>query len=1006
MPHSAPTGIPGRVPHAGAGAHAAPDPPDGPGMRDAPEAGDRTARHALVRTTVLPYPAETAPAAAVRALLARLTALAAEDGALRAALSDDLFAARAGHGEDFHRRVVLPLRRALHNGRTPRPALLDRLDDLPVRVPRLADWLALRERRARLLDELADAVPPALGAERAALAALCRSPAFTRAVALTSADLLRAVTRTGGAADHGGTGRRARKEEAAVLRHALRAGTKTSPLSWFTAVGWTAGPPAAGGPPQPPTGAVPLAATVRESRALVATVRESRALVAALTAALLDEPRRRRAVPHRLTSSARVVDGRARYARAETLFAGGRYLVTREDEVEVAARPALAALAAALETGPLPLGPLTARLADGLGRAADDPAVAGFVDRLAAAGLLVPADPVDPQHATPLEALADWLHQWPEDAPVAARVARLAHDTRGFTAAPAAERPALLAALARRWHELLAGAGRPVPADAAPLTVLSEDVTAPALLPASRPSGPPSTRRRTSGAPYEEQDHLPAGYDPPGPADRAALAELSALAELFDLGHVMRRAARDRFVARYGPGGTCRDPWDFGADTAAAWEDAGRLAGRPSDDPGLSGDLRGLALLREEFVSLAHTAARPGDDPAGVPADEVVLPAGQVRALAARLPDWTAARPLDYAYFLQRDPDARLLCVNHVYGGWGRFTSRFLDALPPAAAAAVADRIRHGLGEGVRAAQIRPVGGFNANLHPLLLADEIGPDRRWTSLAETDVALVHDPDDDQLRFRVRSSGDPIDVLYLGFLAPVMLPRRLGPFLADHPEGVVDFSPLLPRHTVAAPGGRVVRTPRLRHRHLVLARRRWHLDAGVLEALRADLSAADGEVPAEPVARWRALLHLPEQLFLHPAPAAPSGHAVDDFVTRLRAPKPQGLDLGNALHLRCLAGWLARHPRGVVLEEALPSFGGRPRPGRAVELVAETYRPARARTTGRTAPRAERAGAGRRPADPPPASAGPPPASAATLPAARTGPRTAAVLPPPRRGGTR
>ncbi|MFJ9718990.1 lantibiotic dehydratase [Streptomyces sp. NPDC101213] len=946
MPYPAPPAAPVRVPPpgradqaaargpAGPYDHADPagphDPADPAGPDDPADPYDRTAPYALVRTTVLPHPAETAPSAEVRTLLARLTALAAQDAALRAALSDDLFAARAAHDEDFHRRVVLPLRRALHNGREPRPALLDRLGTLPERVPRLADWLAVRALRARLLDELGTAVPPALAAERAALAGLCRSPAFPRAIALTSADLLRAVHRAG----RGETGRRARKEEPSVLRHALRASTKTSPLSWFTAVGWAAGP-AGTTTSAPEPGPAP-------THSLTPVVKENRTLVTALTAALLDEPRRRGALPHRMTSTARAADGRVRLARTEALFAGGRYLVSREDEVELAARPALDVLAAALTDRPLTLGTLTARLAADLGRTADDSAVAGFVDRLADSGLLVPAEPVDPQHPAPLLALADWLRQWPADAALADRIVTLARDTGRFSTAPAAERPALLAALADRWHELLADTGRPVAPDAAPLTVLTEDVVAPAPLPPHHPPASPGGDGRTTGPPYEDR---PAGYDPLTPADRAALTELTPLAELFDLGHMMSRVARDRFVARYGEGGTCRDPWDFGAATAAAWEESGRLAGRRSDDPELPSGLVRLVRLREEFAALAREAAGP----AGDTAPEIVLPAGHLRALAARLPDWTAARPLSYSHFVQRAHDGESLCVNHVYGGWGRFTSRFLDALPASAAAEIGERIRRGLGAGARAAQIRPVGGFNANLHPLLLAEEIGPDRGRTALAEADLDLVHDPATDRLRFRVRETGDPLDVLYLGFLAPVMLPGRLGPFLSDHPEGVVDFRPLLPRHAVAAPGGQVVRTPRLRHRHLVLARRRWYLGPGVLDALRADLAAEEREVPAAAVARWRALLDLPEQLFLHPVPRPPAGHAVDDFVARLRLPKPQALDLGNVLHLRCLGSWLARRSGGVVLEEALPAFGGRDRPARAVESVIETYRPARRRT---------------------------------------------------------
>ncbi|MFE4480758.1 MULTISPECIES: lantibiotic dehydratase [Streptomycetaceae] len=865
-----------------------PSPAPSPVNAPAPAPAAYTARHALVRSTVLARPAQSAASAGARALLGGLTAAEAAAEALRPALCDDLYASRAGHDEEFHRRVVLPLRRDLHNGRPPRAALLDRLGDLPRRVPRLAEWLELRRLRARLLAALADAVPPALAAERASLAGICREPAFTRAVALTSADLLRAVAHTAGAT--GEPRGRARKEEAAVLRHALRATAKTSPLSWFTAVGWTSDVTAED------------AEAEEAADGPRAVVRENRALVAALVQALLDDPRRSRTLPHRMTSAARVADGRARYARAEVVFAGGRYLVTREEEVELAARPELALLASLAATPDRP-DRLAARLAEALGRPGDDPAAHRFVGRLLTARLLVPAEPVDPQDRRPLRSLADWLRQWPEDAALAERLDQLDLATGSLVATPGEHRPALLASLADHWRRLLADAGRPVPDEAAPLSVLSEDVHTPAA-PCPRLSA----------------------------ADRTVLAELTALAELFDHGHLMRRAARDRFVARYGVGGVCDAPWDFGAEAADAWADTGL----PDE----------LALLRQEF---AHLPELDG---------ELVLPAERVSALAARLPHWTAARPLSYSWFLQRDPVDGLVCVNHVYGGWGRFTSRFLDGLPPRAAAEVARQLRSGLGAGARAAQVRPVGGFNANLHPRLLADEIGPDRRWTGLAEADLDLVHDPADDQLRLRLRATGELLDVLYLGFLAPVMLPRRLGPLLADHPNGVVDFRPLLPRTTLAAPGGSVLRTPRLRHRHVVLARRRWQLPAGVLDALRAELAADQGPdgVPAATVARWRARLGLPEQLFLHPAPATADGAGTpaDAFVAHLRAPKPQPVDLGNPLHLRHLAKWLTRHPRGAVLEEALPGIAGQREPTRAVELVVETYRPGRDSAAGAAA----------------------------------------------------
>ncbi|MEU9133129.1 lantibiotic dehydratase [Kitasatospora sp. NPDC048540] len=886
-----------------AAASAAPADPDGYGY------AVRSAPYALVRATVLRYPAQSRPAAAFRARLSELADLEAVAAASAPELCDALYAARAGHSPAFHRDVVLPLRRALHNGREPRPALLERLGDLPARVPQLGAWLALRARRAALLADLdartgsADGTTPAaLAAERTALAALCLEPALARAVALTSGDLLRAVERTGrGAGD-----RRARKEEPGVLRYALRASTKTSPLSWFTAVGW--------GPAEGTADAG--AGDGFEADGLRTVVRANRTLVSALTEALLDAPHRRAGLPHRMTSTARITAGRAAYARSRVVFAGGRYLVTNEDEAELAAGRPLELLAAG-DGAPATLTELTGRLADALDGPGANEAAAGYLARLAEAGLLVPTDPVAPQDADPLGRLADWLRTWPEDAALADRIDAIARLDADFATMDAARRPPLLAELADRWREVLAEAGRPVPAGGAPLTVLSEDVVAP--------------------RPVPDAGSLT-------PADHRALGELTALAELFDLGHLMRRITRDRFVARYGAGGTCRHPWEFGAAFAEAWEEAGRLAALdPRDRDRFPTGAAELAALRREVLDTAHATA-----PAGDPAADLVLPRDLISGLGDRLPAWATARPAGYAYFVQREQAAGgLLCVNHVYGGWGRFTSRFLDALDPAAAEAVREQIRRGLGEEARPAQIRPVGGFNANLHPLLVPDEIGPDRRWASIGEAEVDLVHDLASDQLRLRLRATGELLDVLYSGFLAPIMLPQRLAPFLSDQPHGVADFRALVHRHAVPAPGGKVVRSARLRHRHLVLHRRRWQLPAGVVAALRADL-AADRAVPAATTARWRALLDLPEQLFLHPAPAAPAGRPADDFLAHLRRPKPHFLDLGNALHLRSLAKWLARHDDGVVLEEALPAPGARTTAGRAVELVVETYRAGRPR----------------------------------------------------------
>ncbi|MFF3087770.1 lantibiotic dehydratase [Streptomyces nojiriensis] len=887
----------------------------------------RSAPYALARATVLAHPAQPPAAAAFRDLLTRLNRLDTQLALTAAPLCDDLYAARDSHPADFHRDTVLPLRRALHNRREPRPALLARLGDLPARLPRLAAWLALHADRDTLLTALHTAAGPALDAERALLAALCREPALAKAAALTSADLLRAVNRAATAT--GTADRRARKEEPTVLRYALRASTKTSPLSWFTAVGWgpLAGHPG-DGPARPVTswGTAPVL-----DGPLHCVVRANRTLTTALTLALLDAPHRRTTLPHRITSTARTAGARTAYTRDRPSFAGGRYLVPGEDEAEVASGGPLRLLTHLAEN-PVPLTDLTRHLAAALCPPGQDDngggrdAVAAFLDRLTRTDLLVPQHPVAPQDPAPLQRLAAWVRSFapghPEDARRADRIAELGALTARFAAAPAAERPGLLTDLTQRWTAELAAAGRPVPAGSAPLTVLSEDVIAP--------------------HPLKLDGFL-------GAADHEALGEVTALAELFDLGHLVRRALRDRFVERYGIGGRCAHPWEFAADVTAAWESAGRIALLdPADRDAFPSATEPLALLRAEITAALHEPDRPRHT--SVPADEAVLPADTLKTLGERLPAPVLERPLSYTYFLQRDPAAGLLAVNHVYGGWGRFTSRFLDFLDPRATAEVSRQIRRGLGPGARPAQIRPVGGFNANLHPLLVPDEIGPDRDRTPIAEADLELLHDEATDQVRIHLRTTGEPLDVLYPGFLAPVLLPARIAPHLADHPAGAVDFRPLAPRRTLDTPGGPVTVSARLRHRHVILQRRRWLLPPAAVAALRADLAADTGphRVPATATADWRTRLGLPEQIFLHPAAAAPTGRATEDFLSRLTRPKPHLADLGNALHLRCLAKWLSRHTDGVVLEEALPAPGGLPALARAVELALEVYRDGRPR----------------------------------------------------------
>jgi hypothetical protein len=312
-------------------------------------------------------------------------------------------------------------------------------------------------------------------------------------------------------------------------------------------------------------------------------------------------------------------------------------------------------------------------------------------------------------------------------------------------------------------------------------------------------------------------------------------------------------------------------------------------------------------------------------------ADEVQVPDDLPRRVERAMPGWMRGRPASYSFFVQ--PAGGLLVVNHVYPGWGRFTSRFLDALGPPARAAVARHLRAVLGDGVT--QLRPVCGFNANLHPLLVPREIGEDAAWADIDAGLVSAHHDPVSDQIRLRHEPTGEPLDVLYLGFLMPSLLPARLAPLATDLGGGSVDL-------------GRLAAGPRRRDRRRVPGPAA-HPVPGRGDHAPVVVVARDGGGGVAPGSRHRRAVRRRDPVGGPARPAhevfvasgKPPPTRAADALRDLGRPKPQYVDLANALHLRCLSRTLARHPDGVRISEALPVPGSRH--GRVLELVAETYR---------------------------------------------------------------
>lgn len=753
-----------------------------------------------------------------------LAQVEAELLSLAGPLCETLHDSAGTHSAEFHRRVVLPLRRDVHNGRMPRASAWE----LVPRLPELGTWLKLMDERAALAEEISLHEPVALAAEREVLASLCGSEPLRRAAVLSGRDLWQGLARAG--ADD----RRARKAEPTVLRYALRATAKTSPLSWYASVGWGTWSADA---PSPEWG--DPAAVTRVSQVLLTR------LIAALVAdrsLLFDHP-------HRLAPGVFDDDGRMRFLRDVPASGPLRAYVGIEENVELASTPPLQFLVGLTAANPKGISPaelasvLATRLPDGESDRAQH-----YVALLLDIKLLVPLSPVDPQDPAACLALASWLRDTGRPA-LADRVSAIYRDTVAFASLDAAARPAALAALFAAWEEL----GSLVGADLSGVTPLSEDVVLPQ----------PARLGRAHG------------YD-----GVRSLATLTPLLMLFDRHLAIRRHIRDRFVVEFGHGGAARL-----SACAPLLLDA--LSGAPTG---------GLGASRAQVADLVQD---------GVITDEAVS------AAADLLPAWMKTRPVSYSFFAQ--PSADGLVVNHIYDGFGRFPGRFLDLLPPEAYATVRATLDGVFPRGF--AEYRPVQGFTPNLHPLLGRAEIGEDPRWADYTPDALELFHDQEHDELR--LRRGRTVVDVLYLGYLMPISLPDRSAALHADLACGAADLTPSQP--VVSLDGVQIA--DRLRYRDVVLGRRHWEFNSFSFEG------AAD-------VTRLRARYGLPAQLFAGMGGVVTSR---EDFEARVNGPKPQYIDLTNALHLRCLPRVLSRYAP-LRLTEALPVPSGQ-----VLEVIAETYR---------------------------------------------------------------
>jgi hypothetical protein len=835
------------------------------------------AGHALLRFNNLPYrDLASSLAADLRARLARLAELDAwlrdRAPAICARLHETI-ARRAG---ERAAHPLIALKRDVYAGRATRVPLETAAalcDDGDLRA-----WYAATAEIDALRRAVDDALPRALAEERALLREILSHPDFRRAAMVSSLSLDAAIS---GYAERplDEHGKRQRKSEQGLLSYALRAMTRTSPYSYYTSVGFAGF--AAGG-----------AITVTPPATRVRLVEAHHAVVRRLVAAAIALPEVKAHVLHRACESRRVVDGHLVYEiLRDDPVAHPRVFASRQLQGRFpASRPILALLDWLTARGPQSCEAIAGALAAAL-PGADPAAARAVVERLAAAGVIVPEVPIRDGSDDILAEASAFLGSLPAEASrrAAAALDGMAAALRSLPIDDLAARRAAVVAVERAWEDASAAVGRD-------------------------PGGAPR---------FYEDTALPEAVT----LDAAAwtrpledLAEVAALVETFDNNDILQAVFRDVFVARHGRGGACGFD-EFLPAVPSVFDRWFRLA-----TTGLPAELRDRhphLVVKKELRRRVKAAlrARLGDG------EEIEVPRPLLDEIAGTL---AASRPrahTAYGIFLQPeivDGTVARVVVNHAYNGLGQFFSRFLRLFDEAAADSVRRHIRGLFPEDRVIAGLRPVMGFNANLHPPLAAVDcaVGPARPG-ELRPEELVLTHDVDRDAVILTRGPGGPQVTVLYSGFLIPFLLPSRYSLLASLEGPGQSHMHLLDVEHS---PRGRITHYPRVRFGRVVLARRAWYVPAELFPR------ALPGEPDAAHYTRlnvWRLERGIPAQLFVKRARTV-SDRAFEnpaDFFNELdhQREKPQFVDLESALLHRFLVKWLEEAPgKDLILEEVAPA----------------------------------------------------------------------------------
>lgn len=414
---------------------------------------------------------------------------------------------------------------------------------------------------------------------------------------------------------------------------------------------------------------------------------------------------------------------------------------------------------------------------------------------------------------------------------------------------------------------------------------------------------------------------------------------LLRLAPVLDFNHVMQSLIARKFCEEFGPEGQCEradlflemviDTY-FGSESEVDPERMQRL-----HDDQLSLPVgRRIHAIRQAYHD--HFKQAPIVD------NCLNLSRDVIRQLGDDLPGCIRARPLSQNFtgqLIRRNVGGNMFVINQVLPGATGLMSRFMGDCDP--------RELHEVGQYLAAlaptgnpVEIPAVFGFNANLHPSLVPQEIAVPGMTPGFRDTEkldlrgMSVTYDRTAD--RIVLRHGGQAVDPFYFGFLSPMLLPPRLRVLTMTSTQNKLLYVSREIEKLRGLNQGQVSRLPRITLGSICLARASTVFPQDSLP----DPGLSDGDFFSA-VTRWRRQWDLPRHAYWRllqdfpttsersdNGPRSPKqgmeqalkGQAVFDPT----AFKPAFIDFDDPLFVRIFKRALARNQFDVAIDEALPA----------------------------------------------------------------------------------